>query len=560
MAISVAWNGYGRVATANNGSETWAALKISGTGGGPSPGVADGAFEGLTAVDTTVNKQRVALYVDIGSGNTLNFNGGGSEEGQLVYIWVNFLAAPLLNNRSAGGLGVFLESSAPGTTQYHLWYFDGADTYNGGWKRYVLDPTKTVSASAGTAINLGAVRYFGVFADVGGRTAKFANLNIDAIDVGTGITVTGSSTTDAMIPDILTNEATNRYGIVTSLNPSDSAVQLAGDLILGDTTAATASTLSDTNSKIFLAEPTYYNGTAVVASAPVGYASINCVGGTGTNSITIGKTVGTDSGRNGWSVVGNDTYDLSIDFDDGNVNTSEWVGCSFEKCTGTLSWGTNTAHKCFANNFTNCAQFDPTGGVPIRNCNFVGVAPETGANSAALLWNSSIDIKNSNFIANDDPNVTYISHGIEFPAASTGEDLDNLQFSGNEVGVWFSATTGNLVLDKLNGTNLGTLDYTDDSSGTVTVQASFALTVSGLINGCEFRIYDDEVADPQNFDTELDGTETLSGTSFVYTHDGTINTVVIQMIVDGYEEIRQRVNLTADPLSVEVFPIPEVNI
>jgi len=234
MAATIAWKGHGRIATAAIGSETWTALKISGTGGGPSAAAADGALQGTNAVTCTVNKQRVALYYDIGAGNELNFNGGGGAEGQMVYIWASFLAPALLLNRSAGGFGVFLESSTPSASQYHLWYMEGKDTYTGGWVRFILDPTKTVSLSSGTAINLGSVRYFGLFADVGGTTARFDNLICDAIDVGTGLRVYGTSTTDDLVGDLLADEATNRYGIVSALNAPETAVSLRGELDLGD--------------------------------------------------------------------------------------------------------------------------------------------------------------------------------------------------------------------------------------------------------------------------------------------------------------------------------------
>ena len=112
----------------------------------------------------------MALYYDVGAGNELDFSGGGANEGQLLYLWANFLAPALLLTRSAtpaGGFCVFLESSTPGTSQYHCWAFEGSDTYAGGWKRFVLDPTLSATTSLGTAINTASIRYIGLYADVG---------------------------------------------------------------------------------------------------------------------------------------------------------------------------------------------------------------------------------------------------------------------------------------------------------------------------------------------------------------------------------------------------------
>lgn len=482
MAATITFNG----STISNADSTtgWTALKIAGTGGGPSAAAADGQLEGTGAVTTVVSKQHVVLYFDIGSGNELDFTGGGAEENQLIYIWANFLAPALLNTQSAGGFGVFLESSTPTTTQYHEWYFDGSDTYDGGWKQFILDPNETVSASAGTAINLASVRYIGLFADVGATTLRFDNLIADLMQVGTGLTITGTSTTDALVADIVADEATNRYGIVKSLNSPDSAVELAGKLVLGDVTAATASTLTDVSAKIFLAEPTYYDGTSVTTSVPTGFFDISCVGGTGTNSIIIGKAVGTDSGRSGWTIVGNSSYNLSIDFDNGSVNTSEWYGCNFEDITGTLSWGTASAHKCFSNNFSGCEQFNPVGAIQIRNCNFSTVYDDGTAdasNRSALLWNSSIDIESCNFLANSHASSD-VAHGIEHDTivgAATGTvttaDATGVTLTDSAASFLTTAAISDIVFNE-----------TDGSTGIVSsVDSNTQLTCSALTGGTD---------------------------------------------------------------------------
>jgi hypothetical protein len=150
MAASVEF--IGTVLDTADSTTGWTALKISGTGGGPSAAAADGSIEGTGAVTTVVSRQFVALYFDLGGGNELDFTGGGAEEGQMIYVWAQFLAPALLESLEAtnGGFGIFLESSAPGTGQYHCWGFFGPENYAGGWKRMVLDPTTaagpTVSA------------------------------------------------------------------------------------------------------------------------------------------------------------------------------------------------------------------------------------------------------------------------------------------------------------------------------------------------------------------------------------------------------------------------------
>ncbi|MEA3242326.1 MAG: hypothetical protein U9Q19_02660 [Pseudomonadota bacterium] len=522
MAVSVVWKGNGRV---NNADATtnWTALKISGTGGGPSAAAADGSLEGSGAVTCTVNKQRVALYYDIGAGNELDFTSGATGSGtavtgEFVYVWISFLAAALLNNQSAGGIGIFLESSTPGTGQYHLWYFDGADTYAGGWKRLVLDPNETVSASAGTAIDLGAVRYFGVFGDVGATTARFDNLICDAIDVGTGLRVYGTGTTDDLMGDILTDEDTNRYGIVTALNSDGSAIELLGELDIGDDVGTNATTVTDVDKKIFAGNPEYYDGTSVTTPIPLTSMGLNCVGNaTGATSITIGKKVGTGdtaSGRNGYTIVGNATYTVGIDFDDGNVNTNKWYGTTFELLSGVLSWSNTSAHELIGSVFNDCAQFDPVGAIQMRAMTFVNYS---GAADGALLWNESIDIKNSDFIAN--------TRGVEHPSsAGTPYSYLGLTFSGNTNDV--NNTSGSAItVSKESGSDPSSYDA---GGSAVTFTANFTLTLTDLIDGTQVTIVNSATR------TELQNSNATATGIITYSHSGgeTVDILIIDWDYD----------------------------
>lgn len=475
MASTVAWKGYGRV-TAAESTTGWTALKISGTGGGPTAALADGAYQGSGAVTCTVNKQRVALYFDIGAGNELDFTGGGSEEGQMVYAWANFLAPALLNTRASGGFGIFLASSAPTTTNYHLFYHEGSDSYDGGWKRLVIDPTSTVSSSAGS-LNLASVRYFGVWADVGAATARFDNLICDAIDVGTGLIVTGTSTTDDWIGDMISNEITNRYGIITALNDSQTSFAIGGELELGDGLGSTSTTITDVDKKLFFEEPLYYNGSTVTNAVPTDFYQVYFRStGSNTTSVTWGKKVGsgdTAQGRNGLSFVGNDTYSIGFQFDfDDIANTVLIYGSSFENINGSnFEWGADASHECIGNSFINCQQFDPIGGIIIRNCNFVGYS---GTN-AALLWNTSINIKNCNFIANTDG--TNNPAGVEIDGTvSSPATFDNLKFSGNDFDILYSAATGDFTVQAVNGADPVT--HNDTGTGTLSIENTVTVAVN----------------------------------------------------------------------------------
>ena len=502
----------------------WTATKIAGTGGGPSVAVADGPIEGTGAVTAVVSRQHVTITYDVGAGNELDFTPvTGANAGQVLFIWGQFLAAAGLNTRATGGLGVVVSTAGPGT-DYLEFYHDGSDSgYGGAPKQFAQDPTLTASATSGTT-NLASIRHIGLFADVGSNVLRFDNLIVDFMWVGFGLRVYGDSTVGDLAGDLLADEAINKWGVFKPLNSPETAVELAGQVELGDSVGTNAATLSNVSQGIYLAAPTYYDGTAVSPAVPKDFFKVAIVGNaTGATDVTIGAKVGTGddaSGRNGVTLVGNPTYDLSISFDDGNVNALKVYGSTFENITGPISWGTNTAHECIGNTFVGSSQFDPVGGIEIRSCQFVSTADPGTTKYAALLWNAAIDIKNCNFIDNADPDAD-ISHGIEFPSAGTF-NLDNLQFLGNEVGIWFSAATGDLTLNKVNGTNLGGLDYTNDSTGTVTIVGTFVYTVTDLTTGSRV------VWLTRPGEIELENQPEVGGQA-QYAHDGTVQDVWIQI-------------------------------
>ena len=420
MTVSVAWDGNGRQFTANFGSDSVSVVKYAGSGGTPSAAAADGSIEGTTALTVRVNKQGVALLVALPS--ALNFS--TTESGQLIYVWGNFLAASLLNSQAANGFGICLSSGAPSTSNYSLFTYYGSDNYAGGWVRMILDPTKTRSGGAGT-LNTSNITHIGVFADVGGTTARFDNLILDACDVGNGLIVTGTSTL-GLFNELITNESAQRYGVIRALNDSSTSIEIAGTVTLGDTTAA-ASTITDEDSKIFAAEPLYYQG-GVVDAVPVTFAGINVVGGSGTNSLSLGQPVSTTGGRNGISIVGNDSYNFGIDFSDGNVETGNWYGCSFENLSGTLSFDA-AAHNFKGNSISGCAGFSFVTGSEAVDCAFVNsglitlngtagltscVVTESSA-TAAVITNDLANVSSCSFTKG-----TNTSHAVELTSIGGG--------------------------------------------------------------------------------------------------------------------------------------------
>ena len=108
MTVSVAFDG--TVIDTADTAGNWSAIKITSGGQAPTAVAADAAYEGTNNVTCRSDNKRVYMYTDIGAGNELDFTGGGNADGDMFYIWVNFLPSPLLALQSEGGLGIFMES------------------------------------------------------------------------------------------------------------------------------------------------------------------------------------------------------------------------------------------------------------------------------------------------------------------------------------------------------------------------------------------------------------------------------------------------------------------
>lgn len=494
MTVSVAWDGNGRQFTANNGSDSVTVVKYAGSGGSPSAAAADGSIEGSTAITVQVSKQGIALFVAVPS--ALNFS--TTESGQLIYVWGNFLAASLLNTQAANGFGICLSSGTPTASNYSLFTYYGSDNYAGGWVRMILDPTKTRSGGAGT-LNTSNITHIGVFADVGGTTARFDNLILDACDVGNGLIITGTSTL-GLFNELLTNEATQRYGIVRSLNDSNSAVEIAGTLTLGDT-SATASTITDEDSKIFAAEPIYYQG-AEVNAVPNSFAAINVVGGSGTNSLSLGQPVSTTGGRNGISIVGNDSYTFGIDFSDGNVETGNWYGCSFENLTGSLTFDA-ASHNFKGNSISGCAGFTFVTGSEAVDCAFVNSAQITLSGTAALTScvitessaASAVTTTELENLSNCSFTKGTTGHAVELTSIGDGSMNWDCSLSGYDTGstgspitptstgdeaIFVNVGSGTLTINVQDGASIPSIRSAGATVNVVAGQRTFTITVKDI--------------------------------------------------------------------------------
>jgi len=346
--------------------------------------------------------------------------------------------------------------------------------------------------------------------------------------------VHGSGTTDDGFGDILLEDEgtlNNQYGVLTSLEDTETVLQINGKLLIGDNTGTAETIFDDINKVITFAVPKYFNSAGELVNAiDDNYQEISFVGNTTSGTfVTLGESVGGGDdtrGRNGVLFLGNDDYTINMGFNDGNVNSLYLYGCTvrnFDDPLGNVdagvSWTATGSHGFFGSVWDKCRELNPDSGVTIRNSTFLNHQFDGLGERGSILWNSTsppddqiIDIKNCSFIANDnaiyhDVSGTYI--------------YDNLSFSDNTFDIYFAGSFGgeDLIINATNGT-LTTLSATTGFVGdTVTVTATVTLTITGFVDNSE--LYARNATDsPQGIVERFNEESAVGDYQYVYNDPG----------------------------------------
>lgn len=115
-----------------------------------------------------------------------------------------------------------------------------------------------------------------------------------------------------------------------------------------------------------------------------------------------------------------------------------------------------------------------------------------------------------------------------------------------------------LTLVTKGSTELDETKLSKPYGGAFLIENPATLTIEGVINTAEVRVYDDDLG-TNNYGTELTGIESNIGTSFSYSHNGTVNNVIIQMIVADYEEIIVPATLGSEDQTITLSPKVDLN-
>lgn len=360
----------------------WSAVTLEGSGGGASAfasvGSIDLVAQGTNAVASIANKQRVVIRYTFTSRDMT---------GENVYIWGAFLAAGSALLKANGGMQIELTSGA--NRSYHN--IAGSDTYSGGFVKWALDTSKTPFENNGANASITAITSIGFVCDVGGTTTRFDNIVVDALDVGTGLTFQGTTTTDKLFLEAATVDDATAIGVLSIFN---GIIFAQGSLeFSGTAQTSVGETLVFTDT--LLGAYTYafdVTGTVTLTNS--------AVRSSGTIDFNFDSSTATSLTMSGGSVSGFNTLALgagqSVDgvvFSDGGTSTipNAVTNSTFNLCGLVTVTGSLTG--CTINRSTATSAVSTSTLANISDCNFVsdgtGHAVNLGtiAASASMTWN-----------------------------------------------------------------------------------------------------------------------------------------------------------------------------
>lgn len=471
--------------------------------------------------------------------------------GHHVFFWL-FMSLPgTLENLATGGLYLTVGSSSGDYKKFLIASKDYTGSLKKGFTRFVLDPTKTATEVVGSP-DMSAITRLGVWIDTDTLVGE-PQLFLDRIDVGLGLKVygeTGSFWDDLAAIDAGI-DASNMYGVVQKV---DEVFYVHGGLYIGDSSGTYNTDVFDSNKTVKFVSQKYYTGSQWVSMVADDFLKIKIVDSPEVHTrFTDGTLVGSDEGRGGSFIQG--SLEAASLFDASTLTHAysaiELHATKFFNLTAGIQMplGIVGESSCFYDGeISNCEQVLP-GSVVLRNLAFV----DTESSSAALKWESGIDIQNCKFIYN-------ASASIEMPS-STGSpfEYDGLAFSQGSPDV-LNSSGAPITINKINGSD------PESYSGSLVTFTSLALVNIALISnvslqGAEIRIYDLDSAEQGNLGTELNGVESYEPqvlTEYPFTEQGG-NLIWIQIMLSGYVEFGQEYTLPFSDEDVEINLTRELN-
>lgn len=534
---TILWNGRGVVANcdalADTAGGTWAELG----GGGISQNTDNYLLAPASIGHVYASKDGFGYYT---TPATYNFDTGGNEEGQFIYIWIQIQSASAFQLLASNGFSFVVGTD---TNNYRTFQLAGSGVGEGkpfdggGWKLFVFDITKAGSIADVGTFNLATINMMGLWMDTI-VSVRADTIFIDQISIGKGLQVTGTGTLSEII-DYCTDYTNRAWGVFQKRGSIGFAY---GSLTVGDNVAAAANTtLTDDGTVLEFGFSEFWDGSAWALTHPADYNQIN---------LEKHASFTTDFDVTGTSFFGSLLAKLSFASDAGA--TASHIGGQLKQLPiTTYKTGDILSNIVYSYN----EAIKPNGAV--FSGNTLGY-PVDIINLAAVELVAASDLTN---MADLSFNNLTGKYALYIPASITGTiTLDNFQSDGSGTDIYWAGTGGTLIVNATNGTNFST---SATGGGTVDIQNAVPITVQVTDNETGLDVPDANVMILKNSDKShiASGTTNASGlfsTSLNYAGDTDFVGWVRQMDLSGVDYVGQDISgtITTTGASVNVKLVP----
>ena len=473
-------------------------------GGGANSAEVDFAIQGTNAITRQVNNTRRGVLYDLGSTVTL-----GADEH--VFVWTVCATPGIADVKSAGGVRVTIGTSIAGAGAWYDFYVNGSDTLPGGGMRNYAVYYSATSASATNGSPGANPRYFGSQASTVG-TAKGDNFACDAIRRGTGFYIVQGDATEPITfesASIVNDLNANRYGILSSRG---GGYNLKGRFVVGQTgsnQSTIQSYFDDSNTAVTFIESEFAKDdfTQILVDHPSTFFRASGINFTGVSTFNPGKIVFNNSSTTG-SFINCNFNTIGKTFLQANVDIS---GSGWASSDTVFQSGSDLFDSAFRTT--------------------VGVSASVLVDDPSLIRECVFDNEGSKHGIEVVVTGSYVFNANLFSNFDSGSNANEALYFNPPGG------TGDLTLQITDGgTNI---EFRNASSGTVTIENNATITITGVVDDTEIRVFSTTDLDPGGGQLELAGIENTSGGSFPFTL--AIGTVV-DIVLINLEYVNKRIN------------------
>ncbi len=524
MAVSVTTD-LTTISTADSTTASGTFYRLNGTNTANPAADLDAFIQGTACV---ANKMGTAVGTT-DTGGHFNHTTTFDLTNQHIFHWRQIVTAGNMLTKANRGVQLGLtntsttSTAAWSTTNYKLWFIDGSDTVKAaeGWKCYVIDPSGTPDASAGT-LTLSTVKNVGFLCRQNSSvTTTVSNQFVDAIRSGTGLTATTSVGTDVITMDAIyavDSTTANMWGIVT---------QNAG----------------------------LYFGAGKINIGATGQTAV--CNFTDSGQVFVWRNFPVSNTLYAFNLIGNASFATTMEI-------TSWVVRGQQDKTWDIVCNTNAHFKAYSCAFANIrtATLSSASVIDSTTIEDSGTIDVNGATITATTFTNHIATQlkvdassEMSNISNCTFNSSGTGHAIEIttPGTYTFSGIEFLDYgaTGTTNAAVYNNSGGAVTINVSGGG--GSPTYRNGTSATTTVNASANVTLTGLKTDSEVRAY--VGTDPATA-TELAGTES-STTSFNFSQSVAGSAGYIQIFHVNYQPVIINLTYSSSDQSIPIQQIPD---